>query len=237
MYIALNSKGKRTLAQYAKRDEFYTCPVCGGKVHLKRGKENAAHFAHNAGECNDSWHYDMSEWHKSMQQLFPEKYREITLKKDGIIHRADILKDGIVIEFQHSPITAEEFQDRNNFYTSFGYKVVWVFDLSEEFDTHQIEYWENKKSKSMMRWKNPKRCLRSIIPKDNRKDVSIYISFSEEDYGDDEACSGWVYKVIWASTAHNDKERADAALSEQIPGLCCEKSWNKRIFQKPLCMS
>ena len=33
-----------------------------------------------------------------------------------------------VIEFQHSPIAAEEIAERNRFYTECGHKVVWVFD-------------------------------------------------------------------------------------------------------------
>lgn len=196
MYIALNSKGKRTLAKYAKKDEFYTCPVCGGKVTLKRGKVTAAHFSHISGSCDDMWHYDLSEWRRSMQQLFSEKYREIPLKKDGVVHRADVLKDGIIIEFQHSPISAEEFQDRNNFYTALGYKVVWILNLSEDFEKGNLEYIKSKKSDTMLKWKNPREFLRTIIPKDNRKDISIYICMSEEE---DSSDIGWVYKVIWAS--------------------------------------
>ena len=46
---------------------------------------------------------------------------------------------GYVIEFQHSPITAEEFNVRNQFYLTYGKKVIWIFDLSEEFEDGRID--------------------------------------------------------------------------------------------------
>ncbi len=48
----------------------------------------------------------------------------------GIKYRADICIDKTIIEFQHSPITSEEFAKRNDFYLSCGYQVVWVFDAT-----------------------------------------------------------------------------------------------------------
>ena len=44
-------------------------------------------------------------------------------------HRADICFKDYVIEFQHSPISASEFNERNWFYTTAGYKLIWVFDM------------------------------------------------------------------------------------------------------------
>lgn len=43
-----------------------------------------------------------------------------------------------VIEFQHSPISAEEFDERNKFYTSIGKKVVWIFDVQEKYETGRL---------------------------------------------------------------------------------------------------
>lgn len=70
----------------------------------------------------------MSEWHLSWQENFPEDCREVVVEKDGIKHRADVLINNTVIEFQHSSITSEEIAKRNNFYMSCGYHVIWVFD-------------------------------------------------------------------------------------------------------------
>lgn len=79
---------------------------------LKDGKINITHYAHRNNECADNWHYDMSEWHINKQSYFDKQFQEMVVTKNGVTHRADILKDGVVIEFQHSPITGEEFRER-----------------------------------------------------------------------------------------------------------------------------
>jgi len=60
----------------------------------------------------------MSDWHKAWQSIFPLKNQEVPLPFDKPCHRADVLAYGYVIEFQHSPISVEEFDERNLFYTS-----------------------------------------------------------------------------------------------------------------------
>lgn len=47
-------------------------------------------------------------------------------------HRADVLINDYVIEFQHSPISFEEFNERNWFYNYCGYKVIWIFDMQDK---------------------------------------------------------------------------------------------------------
>lgn len=69
---------------------------------------------------------------KTMQEQFPIECREVVMKHNGEIHRADVFKDGVVVEFQHSPITPQEFRERNTFYNTLGYKVAWVFDVSDK---------------------------------------------------------------------------------------------------------
>lgn len=64
-----------------------------------------------------------------MQSFFPAENREVIVKHDGKIHRADVLVGNIAIEMQHSQISAEEFNDRNKFFESAGYRLVWVFDV------------------------------------------------------------------------------------------------------------
>ena len=51
---------------------------------------------------------------------------KIVKVKDGQKHRADVLIEDkkVVYEFQHSSLSAEEFEDRNSFYNSLGYKVI-----------------------------------------------------------------------------------------------------------------
>ncbi len=197
MEFGIDKYGKRVSAYDANKDEEYFCPCCGNKLLLKTGDLNVWHFAHRSGECVDNWHYDMSEWHQKMQKKFEPKYREVVIKNNGIIHRADILKDGIVIEFQHSPISSEEFTDRNVFYTSAGYRVVWVFDVTRYFDNESIRYL-NDDSETDFIWKNPVRIFKSAPhPSENSKEISICFcnSVEEFDYSNDD-----VRRVYWCLT-------------------------------------
>ena len=132
MFVARDTEGTLIWADEANKQTDYFCPVCSGKLILRAGEVNAHHFAHEAGACPDHWHYDMSDWHKTMQEQFPIECREVVMKHNGEIHRADIFKDGVVVEFQHSPITPQEFRERNTFYNTLGYKVAWVFDVSDK---------------------------------------------------------------------------------------------------------
>ena len=116
MFYALNKDGIKTDADEAIENEKYFCPICNNPVILKRGQVNTAHFAHENNVCDDEWNYDMSPWHKRMQNNFAKEAHEVVVSHQGKKHRADVLIGDIVIEFQFSPITAAEFEDRNTFF-------------------------------------------------------------------------------------------------------------------------
>ena len=130
MFIAKDKEGNCVMIEEAVQAGEYFCPLCGGALIVKAKSSEAvsAHFAHKSRRECDSWHYDMSEWHREWQNYFPKECQEVPVQKDGVKHRADVLINNTVIEFQHSPIKAEEIAERNRFYTECGYKMVWVFD-------------------------------------------------------------------------------------------------------------
>lgn len=140
MQIALNKNKQRIHIDESKKDIEYYCPVCEAKLIRKMGEINIHHFAHAHNQkCCDNWTHDMSEWHTNWQNRFPIESQEVVIKGNGAIHRADVKVEDIVIEFQHSPISTNEFNNRNQFYTSMGYKVIWVFDMQEKF-TNKLIY-------------------------------------------------------------------------------------------------
>ena len=146
MEFALNCKNEKIHISMADKSNDYFCPLCKGKVILRRGQINIEHFAH-ISKCEDSWKYDMSEWHSNWQAQFPRKNQEVVIEKNKEKHRADVMACGYVLEFQHSPITVEEFNERNKFYLNCGKKVVWIFDLADEYECGQIQCydeWHNK---------------------------------------------------------------------------------------------
>lgn len=136
MFTALTKDKKRISIEEAVPGETYYCPVCRNPVAVKAENSNnvRTHFwhGHKRNSCLDNWKYDMSDWHFEWQSKFPIECREVVVEKDGVVHRADILINNTVIEFQHSRISGEEFESRNSFYKSCGYRVVWLFDATDK---------------------------------------------------------------------------------------------------------
>lgn len=140
MFKAIDETGREVSIDNVLDNMNYYCPICRGQLVVKAKKSETVvtHFAHKSLKDCDSFSHDMSDWHKAWQNKFPIKNQEVPLPFEQPCHRADVLAYGYVIEFQHSPISAEEFDERNRFYTSLGKKVVWVFDVSDKFKEGRI---------------------------------------------------------------------------------------------------
>jgi len=173
MLFALDKNGSRVYIENAHVKHEYFCPICGEQMVLKKGQIPIHHFAHPLhSKCTDSWNYEkMSEWHMNWQGRCPLDTQEIVKVKDGQKHRADVLLEDrkVVFEFQHSPLSCEEFDDRNSFYNSLGYKVIWIFDLSEQFENGMIE----NHISNVFLWSRPKSTFNNFNPKENN-DVEVY---------------------------------------------------------------
>lgn len=101
------------------------CQCCGSSLQAKCGRINIWHWAHLAGDC-DPWHEPESAWHLKWKECAPDDWCEVAMGP----HRADIRRDdGLVIELQHSLISAEEIEEREKFYD----KMVWLFDATKWF--------------------------------------------------------------------------------------------------------
>lgn len=217
MLFALDKGGNRVYAsENTERNKEYFCPVCQGAVRLRAGSVNVPHFAHvDLGVCVDDFSNDMSEWHREWQMLFPEKNREVVITHDGESHRADVLCYGTVIEFQHSPISEVEFWRRNEFYTSAGYKVVWIFDVVDLFcdwdffvggkticcfDEHDYGSGGGK-----FRWKRAWRFLANFLPQEE-KNITIFFNFIEmkEIQSPKSAdADGYIERIAWVKPDNN----------------------------------
>lgn len=137
MFVAIDAQGNRLYADSGIKCTECFCPVCNEAVKHKPGNGGKKpHFAHKPdSNCIINFDKDYkSEWHIRMQEYFPKEAREITFKDEetGEIHRADIfVKDAnTVIEFQHSPISEEEFLSRTLFHLKGGRRIAWLFDES-----------------------------------------------------------------------------------------------------------
>lgn len=180
MVFAIDKDGKRIHIDKAYVNYDYFCPICAEKLVLRKGDVRRHHFAHHKStNCTDSWHYDMSEWHQQWQEKFPPENQEVVFELNGKKHRADVFINNRVIEFQHSPLSPEEFDERNEFYSSLGYKVIWVFDLSQEFDESRIVEHESKPN--LYIWKHPRRTFKNFDIKNKNIDLFFEIGTIEED--------------------------------------------------------
>ncbi len=116
----------------------YACPYCGSAMIAKKGKIKVHHFSHASKADCDPWYRNKGDWHIHMQDMFPKECQEVVIEKNGVRHIADVcldtsFKNGgkLIIEFQHSSMSYEEFLERSTFYKQDGNELVWVFDLTE----------------------------------------------------------------------------------------------------------
>jgi len=113
-YALVNNK--RTVAEKGLTG---ICPYCGSAMIAKCGNIRMKHWAHKAiSEC-DSWSEGETEWHRQWKNHFDASWQEFIFKNEtsGEKHIADVhTEHGLVIEFQHSPIDAEEQKQREQFY-------------------------------------------------------------------------------------------------------------------------
>ena len=238
MFTALTKDNKRISIEEAVPGETYYCPVCRNLVAVRAANSNnvRTHFAHKRNcLCFDDWKHDMSDWHFEWQSKFPIESREVVVEKDGVVHRADILINDTVIEFQHSPISGEEFESRNNFYKSRGYRVVWLFDATDKMKIDECFglVWkrETKRFSCMRTWidavyvqnylpdKNDLLLLRELDPKEVRHYKPIYPILPEnflKEYGAIQDENIMSIQTIFEQTREyfDEQKRKEAALAK-----------------------
>ena len=101
------------------------CPNCTSELIAKCGRVKVWHWAHKGNPPCDPWFESETEWHRTWKSCFPIDWQEVshTDSVTGEKHIADVKTPfGLVIEFQHSPITPEERDAREKFYK----KMIWI---------------------------------------------------------------------------------------------------------------
>ena len=208
MYYAVDSDHNRVSAEEAVKGTQYFCTTCGSEVIAKtRAEHRVAHFAHkNAGDC-DSWQHEMSDWHREWQEQFPLENREVDVRTENEIHRADVKIGNTVVEFQHSPMTEAEFRVRNDFYNQCGCKVIWLFDATEDARTGKLVLSEAShfSDSDDVRWKYGRQTFRNFSSEDNLGRVEVFLQLRDDGSEETE-----VRKVI-------RREEKDVRLSNRTP--------------------
>ena len=183
--------GTRISADVATKDTKYVCPCCGSQLVLKQGPLRDWHFAHEKdSECDAFTESKMSEWHIKHQELFPENCREVRLESNGVVHIADVMIDGLIIEFQHSQMSNETFEERSAFYSKFG-RLLWVFDCRKQWMDQNI-VWVQKNAGSdygYFEWRYSSAMLGQYDFKKSK--VDLFLELDE---------TGWGCLVDWNPT-------------------------------------
>lgn len=186
MLFANDYDNNRVHIDETHSNQEYYCPYCGSQLITKKGDIRQHHFSHTARQhCSDSWvgershSYDISAWHNEWQSLFPKENQEVMLSLGDTKHRADVMIDCTVIEFQHSIMSVKAFDDRNNFYFNFGNKVIWLFDLSDMLREKRLRY-EKCEDGLEFSWINPKRAFNNYDIKSGCIDLFFQLGTEEK---------------------------------------------------------
>ncbi len=223
MFSALDCNGNLididTAIQYPSNK--YFCPLCNEELVIKNGNVRLKHFSHKIkSDCID-FDNDMSEWHRNWQKKFPIKNREVVLKVDEdnpfaehllrTTHRADVLCFGYAIEFQNSPISSKDFDDRNYFYHLLRKKVIWIFNMVDFYKRDTIECYEEwhdrKDNGGKYNWKYASKTFINFKSFDEDIILIFQINNNKDDEKDSDQC--YFERVIWAINSNNDEGYTD----------------------------
>lgn len=202
-------------------DKYY-CRACNGELIIKNGNVRVQHFAHKTKCDCDDYDIDMSEWHRQWQKRFPIKNREVVIEhafppfsfpwdseEETIVrHRADVLCYGHVIEFQNSPISTKEFNDRNWFYLNADKKVIWIFNMIDQYDNGKIVYnddWSGRHDNgSKYSWNYASKTF--IGYKSINKDVILIFQFREVQRDEPDKEQSYFERITWAIDSDDDEK-------------------------------
>lgn len=145
LYSLIN--GEKTIASIELKKNKITrgvCDFCGKPTLLRAGECNIPHFAHIelSPDCEGS--EGETEWHKNCKSAFPSEQVEITFSHNGVVKRCDVKTPYKIIEFQHSPITSDEIEEREKFYMGVYGDMIWVFDLTSAYKEGRFQIREPK---------------------------------------------------------------------------------------------
>ena len=128
MNIGLDDKGERIRPFPLGRSR---CQFCGAELIAKCGVFVDWHWAHSATRNCDPWHEHETPWHRAWKNRFPNDWHEVIHQdpSTGERHIADVkCLNGLILEFQNSPMSLDELQSREAFYGS----MIWVVNVANQ---------------------------------------------------------------------------------------------------------
>jgi hypothetical protein len=178
MDIANDKNRKRVSIDEADPNQTYFCPECDAALIQKRGEIKVPHFSHKPYEaCPDTWTYGNNAWRSTWLRRFPSEYWEIRIGEPGDRHCADLVFFHTAVLFGIGRVSAKDFRQRTDFFHSKGYAVIWVFDLSVEYEQNLLTLQEGQSN--LASWDSPYRLFR-FNPEDDDQ-VAFYFDLGTID--------------------------------------------------------
>jgi hypothetical protein len=100
------------------------CPICHSEMRGYAGPLKINHWKHISIANCDKWFETETKWHRGWKNKFPSEWQEIIVEAGTVKHIADVFNPNkeLVIEFQNSPISIDDLNQREVFYN----KMIWV---------------------------------------------------------------------------------------------------------------
>lgn len=133
------------------------CPGCGNEVVASCGRIIVWHWSHLSGVDCDPWSEPLSLWHLRWQSYLASlgAQTEVIIEKNGEKHRADaVLKNGTVVELQHSALSVDKIEERDAFYG----EMLWVFDAINAYQKDRFLLRPNDNYYAF-RWKHARKSV------------------------------------------------------------------------------
>jgi uncharacterized protein YlaI len=156
MDIANDKNKQRVAIDNADPNQTYFCPECDAALVQKRGEIRCPHFSHKPNQaCPDTWTYGNNAWRSAWLRRFPSDYWEIRIGEKGDRHCADLVLFKTAVLFGLDRVSVKDYRQRTAFFRSKGYSVIWVFDVSQDFQIEKLGYERNQTN--VCSWSHPLR--------------------------------------------------------------------------------
>jgi len=172
------------------------CPFCKKTMIAKCGLIVIWHWAHRADESCLAEYEGETPWHLFYKSLVRPDRAEVIVEYNDKKRIMDILgNDNTPMEFQHSSITAEEIQKREKFYGMYSSKMVWIFDIREDYDSDRFIINQQNRNYRTFRWKYARRTVAQckfpvFLQIHDRGFIELRKMYIDWETG---CCGGWGY--------------------------------------------
>lgn len=201
MVVALDHSGKLISIDDIKPAMHYICPMCKGEVYVSKERLYATQFKHLHIRQTDKHELVDTKWTASWKKQVPISNREVVIEHDGVSHKADIQIGEYVILLSNYIITRKEFNYKTEFFSSAGYKVIWIFNMTDFIKYRKIKVEDTGNANPIIinwYWTYPRNFLQDFNPR-NKDGITVLFQMGEEQFDNPNAI--YLHKINYLNLA------------------------------------